>query len=137
MKYYAQIYQGLVTGINVFPDDADLPANHVDVTDMDPRPGRWWFYNENTDVFSAPTPPATPVKTITGFDLFNSFTASEWEGFETYDGTYVGQVKRFMRLCAMYQDIEIKINNSQLVSMVNGLETINLIGSGRAAEILS
>ena len=141
MKYYAHIYQGYVAGIGVFPDDAPLPQDHVDVTDEDPMPQRWWFYNEYTGVFSPSTPPPIKARTVTGKDIFEFFSAGEWNALvdiiKTGTVAQAGGADRFKTQVAGYWDTEIPITSAKLITYFAGLVTLGVLTQARRDEFFA
>ena len=81
MKYFAVIKANVVDGIAIANEPIDVDGLWVEVTDVDPRPGPGWSYDNG--VFAPPPtlPPPPPI--IPNSAFLDRFTQPEYLGILT------------------------------------------------------
>jgi len=128
-KTFAQVLQGRVYWIGNFDT---LPPFHpsagqfIDITSLTPQPKEGYLY----DGVNFNSPP-TPLKIITNKELWTRFLETE------KDNLIISTDKRVKRLLFELQITDsFNLDDTKVKAVINGLETLGLIGVGRATEIL-
>jgi hypothetical protein len=129
-----------------------LPSVMIDITSYTPQPvsGENWWYNFDTDLFTDTDPViptyVKPVGSTSAPNLwFARFTTTERAEFwavcngETVAGVTITQAQRYR--AAAFRDITLtggsfKLDHTELVAVIDGLESAGLLDAGRADEIL-
>ena len=125
------------------------PIYYIDITGYTPQPvqGEEWWYDYDGDVFTNTDPGVYyPPPSISIQDLwFNKFTPLErsyiWAvcNGETPPGVTINIENRYR--IAAFKDVTLTINeiwlgNTELVIVVDGMESAGIIATGRADIIL-
>ena len=136
MKKYVQILNGKANPIVIEEDKVDeLRANGVeiiDITDISPQPQVGWIYDSETKIFSAPeVVQPVPITTISNIDFWHRFTQAEQETLVNSSNSKVKAFLYELRLRPL-----LNLTNQRLITAINALESADLVGVRRAAEIL-
>lgn len=136
VKEWAEVFQGKVTGIHDMPDDKILEFNPnsfryaIEITNLNPKPERGWLYNIVTGEFSDPGP--MDINPITSKAFYLRLTGAEREAFITSADAKVRQFSYWLSLSG-----DVDLMDAKVIAATNYLETIGVIGVGRAAVILT
>ena len=128
-KIFAQIIQGKVYWIgnfDVLPPFHPSAGQFIDITTLTPQPKEGYLYDGTSF-----NPPPAPLKIITNKELWERFLETEKENL------VISADKRVKRLLFELQMADtFNLDDTKVKSAINGLETLGLIGVGRAIEIL-
>jgi len=129
--------------------EAAPPLFYIDIAGYTPQPvmGEDWWYDHNSDLFTQVNPnvkePAQEMRPK--FFWLESFTSLErsyiWAvcNGETPPGVTINIENRY-RIAAFKEislsSVAIKLDNEELVAVIDGMEAAGIIGAGRADEIL-
>ena len=139
MAKYAQIVNGKVHGVFEYTTLPEFAPNivMVDVTDANPMPQAGWVYDGST--FSEPVVDAVDYgRKITNLAMSNRFTAAEEVAIDLAsfgETTQAATIRRLMK--KMDQARYIDLSLQQVADGLNYLESVGLLGTGRANEILT
>jgi len=152
MKQFALIENGLV--VNVIDVGPEGWNSGIEITDMNPRPGIGWQYDDETG-FTAPAAPAAPEpepvpdpippnRIITNYAFDNRFTLDERVAIDLagLDDPTAAMEQRAMAAALRVSQERAKkaqftdLDNPTVRASVEQMEAIGLLAEGRAAEIL-
>lgn len=135
----------VISIIDMGDHDPESPV-YVLVDGVSPAPQAGWFYNRRTSTFTDTLPIERPRRTVQASEFWmQKFTATErakvWAlcNGESVPGVTVSLEDRY-RLAA-FRDVTlagepIPLHNSEVVTIIDALESIGLLTAGRADEIL-
>lgn len=133
---WAEIYRAKVVAIHQTPDNFAVVFSPrslrfaVNVTAVNPQPQQGWVYDFETQQFSAP--PITYNNPITSKAFYLRMTGAERESFISSIDPKVKQFAYWLGLSG-----DVNLIDQKVVAGTNYLETIGIIGVGRAAVILT
>ena len=136
VKSWAEIYSANVVGIHQMPDDlipVFRPSSFriaVEVTNLDPKPAADWKYDYETGEFTAPDP--VYITHITSKAFYLRLTNAEREAFIVSADAKVRQFAYWLSLSG-----DVDLTDPKIIQATNYLETIGIIGAGRAGIILT
>jgi len=147
MKQFALIENGIV--VNVIDVGPEGWESGIDVTDINPRPGIGWQYDDEAGFTAPESPELEPdsvpqnrIITNLAFDLrFTDDERIDIEEASTYDPAASAQERRMSAALRVSQERAKKalftdLDNPVTRASVEQMEALGLIGPGRAAEIL-
>ncbi|HEA67138.1 MAG TPA: hypothetical protein ENI07_10010 [Desulfobacterales bacterium] len=136
VKDWAEIYQGRVWSIHEMPDNLIPEFNPnsfriaVEITNLEPKPAAKWKYDLQTGDFSPPD--IVYLNPITSKAFYLRLTGAEREAFITSTNANAMQFAYWLSLSG-----DVDLTDAKIIQATNYLETIGVIGSGRAVIILT
>lgn len=133
MSRYVKIENGIVHPLEITEEVVkkfrELGMTIIDVEGIIPQPHEGWLYDGTN--FTEPGPILnSPV--ISLLDFWERFTSTEQEDLvDARNKKFKGFLYRLQLLSS------VDLTDDKIVTIVNAMETTNLIGSGRAAKILA
>lgn len=132
-KKFAIVKGELVDCVAIADEPLDTGALWIDLTGVDPEPGRDWTYKDG--VFSPPVQPPEPVYTVVTKVAFRfRFTDAEYAGILAAAKTDV-EVQAWYETFNMTTTIDLA--NQRTKDGVANLVSKNLLTQDRATEILT
>lgn len=133
--YYAQITDGIVTGVTETAGPLPVSPNLVQITGFDES----LLGQSYADGVFAPEPPA-PVRRLTKLEYMNRFTDGELAAI--YGAAKVSPavevwLKKFEMATPDGAGKAIDLDDPRTIAGLQALEAATLLGAGRAAEILA
>jgi hypothetical protein len=114
-----------------------LTQNGYVAVEIPGPPGPYSAWNVTTHSFD--TMP-TPKDTLSKQDFVERFTEQEWEDFIAYPSSNLGTAAQRRRVNAALKRLEwmeeVDLNLAKTQNAINGLETLGILGAGRAAQII-
>lgn len=133
-KKYAVVLGEIVDGVAIADAPLDLGPAHlwIDLTDVNPEPGRDWSYKNG--VFSPPPPPPPLPNIITKVAFRFRFTDAEYTAILAAAKTDV-EVQAWYETFNMVATVDL--DNQRTKDGVANLVSKNLLTQARADEILT
>jgi hypothetical protein len=114
-----------------------LAANGLAYVEISGQPGAFSVWNPATHTFDQmPTPKAVLSKSA----FVEKFTEQEWEDLQAYPSSNLGTAANRKRVLGGLKRLEwmdeIDLNLAKIQNSIIGMETLGIIGPGRAAQII-
>lgn len=133
-KKYALVIGEIVDGVAIADAPLDLGPEYlwIDLTDVNPEPGRDWLYKNS--VFSPPPPPPTLPNIISKVAMRFRFTDAEYVAVLNAAKTDT-EVQMWYDTFNMVSSFDLK--NQRTIDGINNLVSKDLLTQARADEILT